>query len=89
MNIGWGNDHGSKYRLRGQVPGRQDRILFSGAPNLIVTLSPPGQSGKKVIVTFNHTIQKIGKSPLLPFREERLPAEELTNLLPFTLWSIF
>ncbi|MCX5815779.1 MAG: hypothetical protein NTX75_05985 [Proteobacteria bacterium] len=23
------------------LPGRQDNILFSGAPNLIVTLSPP------------------------------------------------
>jgi hypothetical protein len=32
--FGWGNDHGSKYRLRDHVLGRQDIILFSGAPNL-------------------------------------------------------
>jgi hypothetical protein len=25
MNIGWGNEHGSKYRLRDYVPGRQDK----------------------------------------------------------------
>jgi hypothetical protein len=25
MDIGWGNDHRSKYRLRDHVPGRQDK----------------------------------------------------------------
>jgi len=35
MNIGWGNEHGSKYRLRDHVPGRQDKdrsiLIFRSA----------------------------------------------------------
>ncbi len=38
IEAGWGNDRQSKYRHRDHGPGRQDKILFSGALHLIATL---------------------------------------------------
>ena len=56
--------------LRDYLPGAsgQKLILFSGAPNLIVTLSPPfALAIKSIIKSFNKSLQRTAKNAAAEF----------------------